>query len=227
MLVFDPTDPFPLLPPGSFSHAEAKAHAALVDEWLGLRVDLVERAVLANPRYLPTGSGHDTPQEYWRGLPSDSLQTPYVELRALLHLIAPAPGHTLVDLGSGLGRLAHVVGRQHPGVRFIGYEIVEERVRESVRCLEPFGYPEVRIEQADLGAASFIPLSAEYYFVYDFGSRPAIEKTLADLRRIAQERSITVVARGGRSRSIIARLHPWLCDVRTPRHYDNYSIYSS
>ena len=227
MLAFDPTNPFPLFPAASRPYAEAKAHAALVDEWLGLRSEAVERAVLANPRYAASTASDPCAQEYWRGLPSASLQTPYVELRALLDQVAPAPGQTLVDLGSGLGRLAHVVGREHPGVRFVGYEIVEERVVESRRCLAPFDYPNVRIERADLSATGFVPLRADFYFLYDFGSRRAIEKSLSDLRQIAQSSAITVVARGGLSRSLIARHHPWLGDVRTPRHYDNYSIYES
>ena len=49
---------------------------------------------------------------------------------------------------------------------------------------------------ADLSALDFKPEPAQFYFIYDFGSREAIEKTLQDLRSIAALQPISVIGRG-------------------------------
>ncbi len=73
----------------------------------------------------------------------------------------------------------------------------------------------------------FKPDAADFFFIYDYGTRPAVQKTLEDLREIARSRPITVVGRGRLSRDAIERQHPWLSQVCPPRHFKNYSIYSS
>jgi hypothetical protein len=81
--------------------------------------------------------------------------------------------------------------------------------------------------QADLNSPDFAPAPADIYFMYDFGSRDAIEKTLHDLREIAKTRPITVVGRGRSSRDAIELRHPWLSQVTQPLHTKNYSVYRS
>ena len=119
-----------------------------------------------------------------------------------------------------------VMARHFPNVNFIGYEFVKERVEEVRRCWKGT-HSTFKILVADLSTIDFAPAAAEYYFIYDFGSRQAIEKTLQDLRKIAQERPITVVGRGRASRDAIERQHPWLSQMNAPEHFGNYSIYRS
>lgn len=225
MIRFNPDAPFPLLAAESHSYAEAQIHSAKVDSWLGMRTEAVELA-LNGPG--PAGKVVDQEtaiQQLWIGLPTRTLLTPYTEIRLILDQLAPPAGSTVVDLGAGYGRMGFVVGWHYPEVRFIGYELVDERVTEARRCLEEFAFPRVRMECADLNEASFRPESAEFYFLYDFGSRQAIDKTLDDLREIARSRAITVVGRGRASRDAIERRNPWLSEVVAPEHYPHYSIY--
>lgn len=217
-LAFDPADPFPLVDPESVDYPAAQEHAAKADAWLDLRTEAVERS-------LPRGELAMTGQQLWLSLPVRGLLTPYTCLRALMERLAPVPGSTVVDLGAGYGRLGFVLGRHWPGVNFLGYEYVAGRVAEGNRCLAVHGHARARLEFADLAARGFRPLSAELYFLYDYGTREAIEKTLEDLRHIALTRPITVVGRGRSSRDAIERRHPWLSQVVRPEHAPHASIY--
>ena len=219
MLSFDSDNPFPLLPPESHSYLDAQNHSAVVDQWLGLEIEKSEALISKNSKLAD--------RQHWIGLPSQALLTPYTELRSILNQLTPQTGNSVVDLGAGYGRLGHVIGRHYPDVRFIGYECVEERYLEARRCLARWQYARVEMILADLNAPDFKPELSDFYFIYDFGEREAIEKTLQDLRRIAQKQTITVVGRGRSSRDAIERQHPWLSDVVKPRHYGHHSIYRS
>src|SRR5258708_7833454 len=84
MIPFTPHDPFPLLLDDDAAYSDAKADAALVDEWLGIDTARVEAAVLADAHAAP-----QTPDEqHWIGLPIQTLLTPYTELRAILARLA-------------------------------------------------------------------------------------------------------------------------------------------
>ena len=222
-LVFDPADPFPLFHPDTHSYREEQTHSAEVDAWLGLRTEETEAAIA---RTAVPGVNRKE-QELWIGLPVKSLLTPYTEIRRMLEMVAPKPGHTVVDLGAGYARMAPVLARHHPGVAFIGYEFLRARVIEARRCLGLEDSGTSRIQQQNLGDSAFSPVPAEFYFLYDFGARETIEKTLQDLRRIAETRAITVIGRGRSSRDAIERHHPWLSQVNAPRHHGNFSIYRS
>jgi hypothetical protein len=224
MIPFDPQNPFPLLPDSSSypTYKDAQKHSAEADAWLGLNTEDAEKKIQS------ISSGTDIRDEQlWVGLPVKTLLTPYTEIRTLLSQLDPKPDQRIVDLGAGYGRMGFVIGRHFPDVHFIGYEIVEERVEESNRCLKKFNYLKVQMRVADLSAPNFKPVEADVYFLYDFGSRVAIEKTLFDLRGIARNRPIQVVGRGRASRDAIEREHPWLSQVHAPRHFDHYSIYQS
>src|SRR4051812_908888 len=123
MIAFDSADPFPLLPPPLRVYALEQAHAAQVDAWLGLEVERIERELLASGR-----ASDGKREQNWVGLPSKSLLTPYAEIRELLERLRPRAGSTLIDLGAAYGRMAFVVAAHFPEVRFVGYELVAERV---------------------------------------------------------------------------------------------------
>ena len=101
----------------------------------------------------------------------------------------------------------------------MGPELVPERVREAIRCGAR------GMVCLDLASPDFVLPEAEAYFIYDFGTSAAIERTLAELRGIAARRRITVVGRGRLSRDCIERGHPWLSQVEAPVHRPHYSIY--
>lgn len=215
MLELNPLDPFPLLPLTPELYPAAKRHAALVDRFLGLDVEKVE-ARIKDP-----GDG----QQRWLDRHSSIFLTPYVELRAWLEQLRPKEGETVVDLGAGYGRLGFVLARHFPACRFLGYELVGERVEAGRKALAKFGAANARLERADISAGTWKPPAAEIYFIYDYGTRAAISKTLGDLREISLVKPIRVVGRGRAVRDAIEREHPWLGSVHAPLHEAHYSLY--
>lgn len=216
MIAFDPEDPFPLLALAPEHYPLAKRHAALADEWLGLRVSETE-ASLRDP---------SDGQQRWLGHDPAIFLTPYVELRAWLEELGPAAGDRIVDLGAGYGRLGFVMARHFPQCHFLGFELVPERVSEGTSALARFG-AQGKLLVADLSDPSWRPPAAEIYFLYDYGTKAAIAKTLADLRELSQTKGIQVVGRGRAVRDLVEREHPWLGSVHLPRHHAHYSLYRS
>jgi hypothetical protein len=222
MLQFLATDPFPLVADSGHTYAEAQLHSAEVDAWLGIEVDQAEADFSAESREI------DASQNLWRDLPAKMLLTPYTELRWILSLLRPKPGELVIDLGAAYGRMGFVVARHFPEVRFIGYELAEPRVAAGRRAMMNHHLPPtIQLERADLSSPAFRPETAESYFLYDYGSRRAIQKTLDDLRAISLTRKIRVVGRGRAVRDAIERECPWLSQVQEPEHYSHFSIYSS
>lgn len=216
-MIFDPRDPFPLLPVTGENYAEAKRHAAEVDAWLGFRIDETEASLKAPPPGAQT----------WQGLPAQAWQTPYIEIREMLHRVRPADGATVVDLGCGYGRMAHVLHRHHPGAAFLGFELAAARVREGRRVLAALNDPRLQLREQDLADPSFTPPTADVFFIYDFGAADAVEKILQDLRAQARARAVTLIARGRLTRNLVHSRHPWLAEVVEPEHTPHFSIYRS
>jgi hypothetical protein len=215
MLEFDPLNPFPLVKLSPELYPAAKRHAAKADEWLGLSVDATEARI------------HDPKddQERWLGRHPSIFLTPYVELRAWLEELAPMSGDRVADLGAGYGRLGFVLARHFPQCRFLGFELVKERVESGRLALGKFGAPLAELRQADLSSPAFTPPPAEIYFIYDYGTKSAIGKTLSDLRELSTTIKFRVVGRGRAVRDQIEREHPWLSSVYPAVHHGHYSIY--
>jgi precorrin-6B methylase 2 len=150
----------------------------------------------------------------------------------MLQELGLEPGSLLVDLGCAYGRLGLVVAAGFPRVRFLGFEISPDRVAEARRVYAEWGLDPKQVEQADLAAPDFRPPRADAYFIYDYGTRPSVQKTLEDLREVRRQGAeplppFRVVARGRLSRDLIERGHPWLSQVHAPRHLGNFSVYQS
>lgn len=216
-------DPFPHLEENSISYRETQEHSVLADFWLGFNTEEIEKKLLKNSSL----KNKQPFAQAWLGLSVQALQTPYTEIRFLLEILKPKPQEIVSDLGCGYGRMAHVIGRHFPQVHFIGYELINERVLEGKRILQKFNYPLVTLETLDLSSPEFIPKAADYYFIFDFGSRPAIEKTLEDLKTIARKKTITVIARGRGTRHWIYQGHPWLYAVNEPQVFPHFTIFRS
>lgn len=207
----------------SLNYAEAKARSEELDLKLGFSQQPIEDRLIENFRI----KGGQKPEQRWIGLPLQSMQTPYGELVEIVQTVNPNPGHTWIDLGAAYGRLGVVLAALAPEVHFIGYELVPERAAEGQAVYERLGLKNAKLIEQDLNASGFKPAVADCYFLYDFGTREAVEKTLADLRTIAAKRPLTIVARGRGCRNWIDRGQPWLTDIAKPVHRAHYSIYRS
>lgn len=234
---FNPEDPFPLIQNMNYSYEQAKSHSRQADHWLKLKTHRTEkkiqsRLVVAKPRWDADESEiHEAAtlpsEQEWSGLAVQALLTPYWEIRSLLNLLPLQSHQRVVDLGCAYARMGHVIGAHYPEVYFTGYEIADERVQEAKRILARFNYPRVEVLQQDLSEPNFAPIVADYYFIYDFGTPQSVQKSLNDLKEIAQTRSIQVIARGRLSRHLIFQGHAWLCSVHPPQNHSHFSIFTS
>ncbi len=219
---------FPLWPTQpDCDYQDEKSHAEHLDRILGLKAaEGIEDAVAIEPY---TESMGEASAQQWRGLALQSLLTPYTELRRILADLDArlSPGH-LVEMGSGYSRFAHVLHACSPQWTYCGYEVVPERHAEAVRWRDSRGLPSTRydLQCVDLRTQPLPP--ADVYFMYDFSDRVSIEATIAQMQDRAREgHPVVVVGRGGLTRSIIEKSHPWLANVVEPLHRVRYSIYQS
>jgi hypothetical protein len=204
-------------------YAREKRQSDLVDLSLGFEIPKIEQRIKSRAALESSKSE----AQLWEHLSPDVFQTPYSELFRILVELAPAPGGRVVDLGAGYGRMAFVLEAFFPDVGFTGYELSRERVEEARRVFGAHSLERSEIIEADLADPKFSPVVASSYFLYDFGTRPAIDKCLLDLRTISRSHPIRVAARGRASRDAIERGHPWLSQVNPPKHFGHFSIYSS
>lgn len=217
---FDPLNPFPPILQNQFDYALAQRHAVFVDEWLGFQVEEVERQLI------DTVNAQDQKKE-WIGLRPSSLQTPYLEFSFLLGLLKPSDGMIVADLGAAYGRLGVVMHFQCPETRFLGIESNASRVQEGNRIFSQLRIQNGKLIQQDMSETSWDLPQAQVYFVYDFGPVEAIQKVLAQIQKRAKVSPVVVVGRGRSSRDLMEREHPWLSQVVPPKHFGNFTIYSS
>ena len=225
---FDPSDPFPLIDNLSVDYEVVKKHAAQVDEWLGLQTESTERAIVSNGDLQSSlRASVEGRREFWVGKSVQTFSTPYTELRMMLEDVRHEAHDTIVDLGSGYGRMAHVVARHFPGTIFRGFEMVRERHEEAKRVIRLQRLKDAFVECGDVTKIDLASLESNLFFLYDFGSREDVETLAENLKILGSCKKLTVIARGGRSRDIIEKRHPWLSQVVRPEHRGHYSIFRS
>ncbi len=226
-LIFSEQDPVPFVLEEQCTYEVAKAHAMAVDAWLGFRFEDVERERVSQAAALATF-------ESWAHLSPQAFQTPYVELRQIVSLLALREGECLVDLGCAYARLAFVLGWYFPRLKFLGVEACELRVREALRVLGERGLAEskglLQVLVADVTAAEFAWPVARAYFIYDFGTEAAVHSVLERLRLLARGPEVAgdffVVARGRRTHQVIHGSHSWL-GLNLWRQTNHFTIFRS
>ncbi len=216
---FDPMNPYPLFKTDSYTYQAAQKHAEIVDQWLGFQIHEIEPTL----RTSNIARVHQT----WSELSAQSFQTPYCEIRSLLAELNLNQNNVVADLGCAYGRMGFVIGRHYAQTQFLGYEIAKPRVLEAQRVLKNWQYPNVQIFEQNLTTLDFSQSPADCFFIYDFGWNPAIQKTLSDLKMLAQKKPITVVARGRATKHFVFSENPWLTVNSSPLNFDHFSIFKS
>jgi len=198
--------------------------SAALDRAIGLHTRVTEDSL----RALPPG----VRVERWNHLSPEVFQTPYSELAEILDRLRVPVGGLVVDLGAAYGRLGFLIAARRPDLKFLGIEIVRERVREAnrVAALHRLKPPAFSLREGDLSHHELENLGlaeADAFFTYDFGTLDDVSGLLRQLQAVARKRPIQLVARGGRSRSQIQSEHPWLTEIFPPEHRPNWSLYRS
>ena len=204
-----------------------------IDRFYGFRIDFIEADLLKTAKTMrPEGvmanfsealyQGH----EVWIGLDPQVLNTPYDELVQLCRFLSPDADEIMVDLGAGYGRLGLVLNTYFPKTKFLGYELVSERVEEGQRIFKERNCENAQLLCQDLMHEEFELPVAQYYFIYDFGKVAHIRRILEKLEKLADHHHFKVIARGKGVRSLIEHEHKWLTSLNDVHHEEHFSIYS-
>lgn len=164
--------------------------SALLDRILGLAVADVSRTLgerLVQGRRAAWGEEYIWQEPGQAGHPSTS----YGDLVALFDRLALPAGATFADLGCGFGRAGFVAALLFPAVRFIGYELVEERVEAARRAANRLALGHLVFEVADLSRVH--PADADVYYVFCSFREDTGRTVLERLREVAQRRPIELV----------------------------------
>ncbi len=190
--------------------------------------DFIDRQIL-NINYLDIESQIQpvADKQLWLDYDIQGIQTTYKEILEMVHFLKESSIQKWCDLGAGYGRLGFVVGVICQPSEFIGIEYAQLRVNEGNRLYERMNLSQCRLVQADLADEHLdLPLS-EVYFIYDFGSHADVEIVLKKLQVIATCQKIVVIARGRAVRRWILSDYPWLGQVNSPQHFENWSVFYS
>lgn len=222
---FDPENPLPEFDVETAEYEGLKSHAAEMDCWLGFKLEEVEAAVRNVTVPLPG-------REFWTKQSVQTFSTPYLEIFHALKVAGTNAQDVVLDLGCGYGRVGAVMALKFPGASFVGIEAIQGRIDEAARVLAQFSSLQMELIHADLRQVEFADINiggrkATKFFIYDFGSREDFEFVFTSLRKFAKHQSVTVIARGGRSRDLIQKTEHWLCSVNPPQHFKRFSIYRS
>lgn len=130
---------------------------------------------------------------------------PYTIIRDLFRLLGLPAGASLLDLGSGYGRVAFY-GHLLLGARICGIELVQERVAEARRVQQRLGLTGLDFRCGDATAADW-PETSHYCVLNPF-LPSVLPPVIGRLEEIARRRRI-VIASISTSNLVFGRL-PWL-----------------
>lgn len=199
------------------SYSDAKQISAEIDQILGFRYDEIERNL----------QGAVSQHQTWAHVGEQGFQTPYTELYEMVQNLPEHQGGTWCDLGAGYGRLGILLSWLSPNIKFKGYEVVANRVKEGQRIYHNLGITSAELICQDLADQKFELPQADVYFIYDFGHEVAVEAILEKLKLRARENKVCVIGRGRGIRNWISLRHPWLGSVIKPQHFETWTYYQS
>ena len=212
----------------------------LVNDWIIGRVfrelssftqfadEAVDRTFGMNERKIKSLLGmpqQNLPRSYlWEDASLDrtpeDLFTPYRVIQDLLRTIKPKANTTIVDLGSGLGRLGFFLGLNYPKVNFLGLELVKERVLQSREISAELKLsPRIRFEIEDLSRPEHVLPPAEVYFLFNPFILKTLKRVFEKLRQSSSSKSMKLaIVRIGRPPRLIQR-EPWLTKAAESKNY--------
>ena len=126
---------------------------------------------------------------------SDGFSSAYRNIKAILKASEMKDGDRFVDIGSSYGRVGCVVGANFPNTRFIGYEIVPERLAEAERIAETLELHNVSYFLEDVSADEFRMPEADWYFLYDSLNTDTLNYILEKMHTTLKNREARIIAK--------------------------------
>lgn len=125
------------------------------------------------------------------------IQTPLYVLTELAQNMKFKPGESLIDIGSGHGDPALVIGALNPQLKITGFDLVKEKVKWSQKSAEKLGVENVEFITQDLSDPKFKLPIADYYYFFN-PVNPEVNHMLAErIRSYSKDRPIKVIIFGG------------------------------
>lgn len=167
----------------------------LIDALFGLQLESISTKIAKIPKdQILEKYG---PEKILKSYPTPLLFTPYFRIHKIVEKLNPQPGHTLIDIGSGFGRMGFYLAILYPEVRFLGYEILAERCLEAKRVARALGLgPNTQFLECNVGRSDFKVAAADFYFLYDSLVPPTLEKVFRELRSIGQKQRVQIAMSG-------------------------------
>jgi hypothetical protein len=212
-------------------YARAKELAHDLDQKLGFFEDRDLAPLKPQAETPELGDSHSSgePEQTWSHLSADLFQTPYSELCDMVEHLN-LRGKSWCDLGAAFGRLGLVLHAFDPSSRYLGFEIVESRVKTAQRVFKDHGLDPHSILAQNLLTLSPSDLTDfDVFYCFDLGLRRSMQSILGSIRESTEirKRPIICIARGRQSREVIEHEHPWLSQIIAAEHFDHFSVYRS
>lgn len=131
------------------------------------------------------------------------VQTGYSNLFESIDRMSLKPGHRVIDLGSGYGRLGYLLGYLFSDVTFTGYEFVLDRVQDGNANLTHLGLSSrIQFLQQDLSSDQFRLPWANVYYMYDPFTPATYEKVLAQLVENSRLGAFKIITKGAATEAV-------------------------
>lgn len=208
-------------------------HAKNLDRTLGFRISKIEGKLLQKYKaYYKQNDGTKGKQHFqgtqtWIGLHPQVLQTSYNDIFEALYLLKDFNIFKVVDIGAGYGRVGIVMNSVFPEARFIGFEILKQRVGEGNRLFEKLDLINCEILLEDVLEDDFVLPKAQIYFIYDFSEIEDISKILDELVSRIDEEDFFLVTRGDRINFLLERKYKQFWKANGVLSSGELKIYSS
>jgi SAM-dependent methyltransferase len=170
-------------------------------------------------------------EDIYLDLDPEDLFTPYRVLAQISDQLKFKRGDSLIDLGSGLGRVGIVLGLLNPQLKFLGFELMTERHQQAQNASRRLGLSRrINFICGDL-SRTLIP-NASYYYLFNPFSYLTLRRVFQELYRNSEKKKIRVLmAQVGRPPRMVKR-QPWLKQVYLSpldKHWraHGYSLYQS
>ena len=125
----------------------------------------------------------------------DGYSSSYRPIKAILKASGMKDGDTFVDIGSSYGRVGCTVGVNFPNSRFLGFEIVRERVTEAQRVADFLQLHHVIYYHADVTADDFTIPEADWFFFFNPLNKEALVRILEKIYHSKGNREIHLIAK--------------------------------